>query len=376
MKENESRNEIVKNKYLTVKEFYNQLQKNKTKKKSLVLKTYLENLDKNYNIIEVEDPVVHECSKEYPESYIVNQSSKRFNNEIKNSHFIAHWQDLCQYPEVASQLRFVYNLINLKKDKLINILDELSIHNLKKKSFNDTIIEKNSTDFKKIAEFLGIENIIDRIKIENQSSNYKKIQNTNNNIDDENNSYVGDDDKSKRKMLINFSLIINLENEYSRNLLSCPLDKVILAKRHSNVKNKTFNFVCHKNNMIERLKTNKLCLSVWLIKIKKEKNKKKQEKQEKQKQEQEKDKITEWITKIKIGTAYLSDTFPGENGTINNFIKDIINLGYSNEAALYLKKIKGLIKNGYFYAIELNNPKIKDINNLSKKTKTKTKRII
>ena len=368
MKVKESRTEIEidKNKYLTVKEFYNQLQKNKTKKKALILKTYLENLDKNYNIIEVEDPDVQECSKEYPESYIVNQSSKRFNNEIKNSHFIAHWNDLCQHPEVASQLRFVYNLINIKKDELINILDELTIHNLKKKSFNDTIIEKNSSSFKKITEFLGIENIIDRIKIENQSSNYKKIQNNNNN---ENNSYI-DDDNAKRKMLINFSLIINLENEFPRNLLSCPLDKVILGKRHSNIKNKTFNFVCHKNNMIERLKTNKLCLSVWLIKIKKEKNKKKQEKEKK---ENDKNQITEWTTKIKIGTSYLSDTFPGENGTINNFIKDIINLGYSNEAALYLKKLKELIKNGYFYAIELNNPKIKNINNLSKKTKTKTK---
>ena len=344
-------------KYLTVKEFYETIQKNKTKKKSLELKTYLENLNKNYSIIEDDDPDIslsnkNNCPKEYPETYIVNQSSKRFNNEIKNSHFISHWNDLCKYPEVVSQLRFIYNLINIKKDELINILDDLTIDNIK----NTIIMEKNTDGFKKITKFLAIENIIDRIKIENQSSNYIKKETIQNNDDND------DKNKSNRKMLINFSLIINLENEYPRNLLSCPTDKIILATRHSNNKNKTFNFVCHKHNMIERLNINKLCLSVWLIK---------KEKKNKGKADKEKDKIKKWETKIKIGTAYLSNTFPGEKGTINNFIKDIINLGYSKEAALYFKKMKELIKNGYFYAIELNNPKIKNLNNLSKKTKKK-----
>lgn len=353
--------------YLTVKEFYETIQKNRTKKKSLELKTYLENLNKNYNIIEDtnqeednDDTKKKNCPKEYPETYIVNQSLKRFNNEIKNSHFIAHWNDLCQFPEVVSQLRFIYNLINIKKDELINILDDLTMHNIKKKSFSDTIIEKNTDGFKKITKFLAIENLIDRIKIENQSSNYIKNEN---------------DDKNDRKMLINFSLIINLENQYPRNLLSCPTDKVVLATRHPNSKNKTFNFVCHKHNMIERLKINKLCLSVWLIKKEKKKkdkeNKDKENKDKKNKDKEDKT-IKVWETKLKIGTAYLSDTFPGEKGTINNFIKDIIQLGYSKEAGLYLKKMKELIKNGYFYAIELNNPKIKNINNLSKKTKKNT----
>jgi len=350
-------------KYLTVKEFYETIQKNKTKKKSLELKTYLENLNKNYNIIENENENENidkdlsisnkKCPKEYPETYIVNQSSKRFNNEIKNSHFIAHWNDLCNFPEVVSQLRFIYNLINIKKDELINLLDDLTINNIKKKSFVDTIIEKNNDGFKKITKFLAIENLIDRIKIENQSSNYIKKENDMNTK----NNYIN---KSNRKMLINFSLIINLENQYPRNLLSCPSDKIVLATRHQNSKNKTFNFVCHKHNMIERLKINKLCLSVWLIK---------KEKKKKSKEDKEDKNIKVWETKIKMGTAYLSDTFPGEKGTINNFIKDIIQLGYSKEAGLYLKKMKELIKNGYFYAIELNNPKIKNINNLSKKTK-------
>ena len=39
-------------------------------------------------------------------------------------------------------------------------------------------------------------------------------------------------------MLINFSIIINLDNEYPRNLVSCPLDKTILVER-----NKKNNFI-------------------------------------------------------------------------------------------------------------------------------------
>jgi hypothetical protein len=149
-----------------------------------------------------------------------------------------------------------------------------------------------------------------------------------------------------RKMLINFSIIINLKKEYPRNLLACPVDKVILGERYKK-KNRTYNFICHTDNMIERIKTDKLCLSLWLIKS----NKK-----------------TGWETSLKMGTSYLSDTFPGEKGTINDYIKEILSIGNNNDAAKFLEKIDEGIKTNYFYAIETSDPKIKNLETNKKKT--------
>jgi hypothetical protein len=331
--------------YLTVNEFYEQIKKRKTKKKELSLKEYLEDLEKKYNIVELatrndkktnnvnDNNIILEddgnkqatfCPLEYSELYIVNQSKKRFNNEIKNSHFLAHWKDLCGHPEIALKLRFIYNLINIKKEELINILN-----NMQKQTPNQVLYLDNHNHhhqnhnhhqyFKQITNFLGIDDI-ERIKIDNQTRINKK--------------------NNQEKVLVNFSIIIKLEKEYPRNLISCPLDKVYLGVRH---KKRAFNFVCHKDNMIDKLKTNKLCLSVWLIKTK------------------------DKATKIKMGTTYLSDTFPAEHGTVNDFIKEIIKLGYTRNAALYFKKLKEAIDNNYFYAIEYDKIKIKKSEKPTKK---------
>ena len=332
--------------YLTVNEFYEQIKARKTKKRELSLKVYLEELEKKYNIVDLVDkktnslndnnvileedqktkkPVSEVCPLEYYELYIVNQSKKRFNNEIKNSHFLAHWKDLCGHPEIALKLRFIYNLINIKKDELINILNNMT----KKQTHTDILYlnhnhQNHNEYFKQITNFLGIDDI-ERVKIDNQTRINKKT--------------------NQEKVLINFSIIINLEKEYPRNLISCPLDKVYLGIRH---KKKAFNFVCHKDNMIDKLKTNKLCLSVWLIKTK--------------------------TTKIKMGTTYLSDTFPAEHGTVNDFIKEIIKLGYTRNAAIYFKKLKEAIDNNYFYAIEYD--KIKDKFKMKKSDKLTKKRLM
>ena len=332
--------------YLTVNEFYEQIKARKTKKRELSLKVYLEELEKKYNIVDLVDkktnslndnnvileedqktkkPVSEVCPLEYSELYIVNQSKKRFNNEIKNSHFLAHWKDLCGHPEIALKLRFIYNLINIKKDELINILNNMT----KKQTHTDILYlnhnhQNHNEYFKQITNFLGIDDI-ERVKIDNQTRINKKT--------------------NQEKVLINFSIIINLEKEYPRNLISCPLDKVYLGIRH---KKKAFNFVCHKDNMIDKLKTNKLCLSVWLIKTK--------------------------ATKIKMGTTYLSDTFPAEHGTVNDFIKEIIKLGYTRNAAIYFKKLKEAIDNNYFYAIEYD--KIKDKFKMKKSDKLTKKRLM
>jgi hypothetical protein len=331
--------------YLTVNEFYEQIKARKTKKRELSLKVYLEELEKKYNIVDLVDkktnslndnniileenqknkkPVSEVCPLEYSELYIVNQSKKRFNNEIKNSHFLAHWKDLCGHPEIALKLRFIYNLINIKKDELINILNNMT----KTQTANQILYlshhinhPNNAQYFKQITNFLGIDDI-ERIKIDNQIRINKKT--------------------NQEKVLINFSIIINLEKEYPRNLISCPLDKVYLGVRH---KKKAFNFVCHKDNMIDKLKTNKLCLSVWLIKTK--------------------------ATKIKMGTTYLSDTFPAEHGTVNDFIKEIIKLGYTRNAAIYFKKLKEAINNNYFYAIEYDKLNDKLNEKLNEKFKMK-----
>ena len=110
--------------YLTVKDFNDEITKKKSKKKAL--KSFFENLKKNYKIPVIKEPEIKKCPSEYPETYIVNQSTKRFKNEILKSHFLSHWNDLCQYPEITSTLRFIYNLINLKKDLLINLLEKMN----------------------------------------------------------------------------------------------------------------------------------------------------------------------------------------------------------------------------------------------------------
>jgi hypothetical protein len=329
--------------YLTLPEFHNKILDKKSKKKEL--SSFFKDMDKQYLIPSFNEYQPEKCPEEYPDFYIVNESKQRFKNEIKNSHFLAHWNDLCKYPEVASKLRFIYNLINLKKDKLINILDQIT-----KKSI---ILEHHhNKDMSHILQFLGLNNKdISRIKIINKSSYAKNksqvvIQNTNNNNNTNNNSHNANDftitiptdntatTSTNNKMLINLSLIINMDEEYPRNLLACPAEKVIVGERHKKFKKKVYNFMCHKDNMIERLKTNKLCLSIWLLKLHKK---------------------TEWVTSLKMGTSYLSDTFPGEKGTLNDFIKEILHLEHNQDAMKYLNKLDEGIKNNYFYALEASN---------------------
>ena len=333
--------------FLTVKEFHEEIIKKKSKKRAL--KSYFENLNKKYKIPIVKETVIHKCPHEYPENYIVNQSTKRFKNEIAKSHFLAHWNDLCQHPEITSTLRFIYNLINLKKDLLINLLEKITSQS------KNIILEqsnKEKKDFLEITDLIGLtNNEISRIKIDNKTkANIFKLKysKTLNNINSNEISYK--EIKENMKGLINLSLIINLKEEYPRNLLSCPLDKVILGNR--NVKNNALNFMCHTDNKIDRLKTNKLCLSVWLLKNTRN---------------------NKTFTNIKMGTAYLSDTFPSEKGTINDFIKDVLNVGFNEDAAKYLDKIKEGIENNYFYAIETNDLTFKNPNTLNTLNKKKIK---
>ena len=303
--------------YLTLPEFHNQILKKKSKKKEL--SSFFKDIDKNYIIPAFDEYQPQKCPEEYPEYYIVNESKQRFKNEIKNSHFLAHWNDLCKYPEVAGKLRFIYNLINLKKDKLIDILDQVT-----KKS---VILEHHhNKDMSSILEFLGVNNKdISRIKIVNKSKATGSIMMQNNNAD---NTIIN---AKNSKMLINLSLIINMDMEYPRNLLACPVEKIIVGERHKKFRKKVYNFMCHKDNMIERLKTNKLCISIWLLKTHRK---------------------TDWITSIKMGTAYMSDTFPGEKGTLNDFIKEILHIQDDKDSTKYLIKLDEAIKNNYFYALE------------------------
>ena len=342
--------------YLTVKKFNAEITKKKSKKKAL--KSFFENLNKNYKIPIIKEPEIKKCPIQYPKTYIVNQSTKRFKNEILKSHFLSHWNDLCQHPEITSTLRFIYNLINIKKDILINLLEKLT--NQLKQDKNKFIIleQENKEPFKEILDLIGLtNNEILRIKIDNRTKNNPKNNpknNSKNNFNNINSNEISYKDiKENNKGLINLSLIINLKEEYPRNLLACPLDKVILGNR--NVKNNALNFMCHTDNKIDRLKTNKLCLSVWLLKNTKN---------------------NKTFTNLKMGTAYLSDTFPSEKGTINDFIKDILNIGFNEDAAKYLDKIKEGIENNYFYAIETGDPNLKNVNLHAKKKLKFTKKII
>ena len=343
--------------YLTVKNFNDEISKKKSKKKAL--KSFFENLNKNYKIPIVKELELKKCPTEYPETYIVNQSTKRFKNEILKSHFLAHWNDLCQHPEITSTLRFIYNLINLKKELLINLLEKITNQLKQEKNKNKFIIleQQNKEPFKEILDLIGLtNNEILRIKIDNRTKNNPKNNpksNPKSNFNNINSNEISKKDiKENNKGLINLSLIINLKEEYPRNLLACPLDKVILGNR--NVKNNSLNFMCHTDNKIDRLKTNKLCLSVWLLKNTKN---------------------NKTFTNLKMGTAYLSDTFPSEKGTINDFIKDILNVGFNEDAAKYLDKIKEGIENNYFYAIETTDHNFKNVNIPLKKNLKFTKKI-
>ncbi len=342
--------------YLTAKTLYNDIKNiKKTNNNPNVIIEYLKNIKNNYNIITAEDSNPVECSLEYPESYIVNQSPKRFRNELQNSHFLLHWPELCLHYEITSKLRFIYSLINLKKENLIDLLYQISSHH-KTPILN---LDNSNKYNQKIIDFLGLQpNEIFKTKIENQSDYSKKKMPNNTHQtekkDTEIDDYIMNDSKYNKKMLINFSIIISLEGEYPRNLIACPPNKVIVAERYKKFKKPGVNFVCHKNNMIERLKIDKLCLSVWLIKSpSKRKSMKTQE----------------WVTTLKMGTAYLSDTFPGEKGSLNEFIKDVLKDENDKNAEIFMERLKEAIDSDYFYAIELNDNRIKK---LSKKNIKKT----
>jgi len=338
--------------YLTAKTLYNDIKNiKKTNNDSNAIMEYLKNIKNNYNIITAEDSNPVECSPEYPESYIVNQSPKRFRNELQNSHFLLHWPELCLHYEITSKLRFIYSLINLKKENLIDLLYEIASHH-KKPIFN---LENTNKYNQKIIDFLGLQsNEIFKTKIENQSDYSKKkmtldekdIMTTKEGMEEKEIEYHINNPKYNRKMLINFSIIIPLEGEYPRNLIACPPNKVIVAERYKKFKKPGVNFVCHKNNMIERLKTDKLCLSVWLIKSPSKKKSMKTQ---------------EWITTLKMGTAYLSDTFPGEKGSLNEFIKDVLKDEDDKNALIFMERLKESIDSDYFYAIELNDNRIKKL---------------
>ena len=167
-------------KLLTFKDFYEEVIKKYSNKKELV--NYLNQITKNYTIPVDNDDDKTQYPDEYPESYIVNESKIRFKNEIKQSHFLSHWKDLCKYTEVTSKLRFIYNLINIKKDPLISLLSSIT-HKI---ISSNVILENNVTSnsaysqyFQKIINFLGLsQNDISRIKIDNQSfKTFKSSQN-------------------------------------------------------------------------------------------------------------------------------------------------------------------------------------------------------
>jgi hypothetical protein len=72
-------------------------------------------------------------------------------------------------------------------------------------------------------------------------------------------------------------------------------------------------------------------------------------------------KTQEWITTLKMGTAYLSDTFPGEKGSLNEFIKDVLKDEDDKNALIFMERLKEAIDSDYFYAIELNDNRIKKL---------------
>ena len=313
-------------KFLTALEFYQEIGKIKNNKEQL--QKFINNLKKKYIIPLAEERMKIDTNNKYSETYIVYDSKKRFKSEIENSHYIYHFSDLCKYPEIMGTLRFMYNLINIRKNDLINFLYNIS------STFktNNIILSENDpnfdeVNFRLILEFLGLKKVqVNRVKIINESLSNNNFKN-----------YEDKEIKYNCKMIINFQMIINLQQEYPRNLITCRPDEVVLAERYNKINSGTYYFVCHKNNMISRLKTDKLCLSVWLIKnLNKDTQK--------------------WETSIKMGTAYLTDTFPGENGTINDFINDIKNNGETDNSNLFLNKFNKLIEEQFYNAIEAYEP--------------------
>jgi hypothetical protein len=326
-------------KFLTALEFYQEIGKIKNNKEQL--QKFINNLKKKYIIPLAEERMKIDTNNKYSETYIVYDSKKRFKSEIENSHYIYHFSDLCKYPEIMGTLRFMYNLINIRKNDFINFLYNIS------STFktNNIILSENypnfdEVNFRLILEFLGLKKLqVNRVKIINES------------LSNDFKNYEDKESKYNCKMTINFQMLINLQQEYPRNLITCRPDEVVLAERYNKINSGTYYFVCHKNNMISRLKTDKLCLSLWLIK-----NLNKDTKI--------------WETSIKMGTVYLTDTFPGENGTINDFINDIKNKGETDSSNLFLNKFNKLVEEQFYNAIEAYEPyfdhlSVRSLNNKS-----------
>lgn len=314
---------MIDKKFLTALEFYQEISKIKNDKEQL--QKFINNLKKKYIIPLAEERMKIDTNNKYSETYIVYDSKKRFKSEIENSHYIYHFSDLCKYPEIMGTLRFMYNLINIRKNDFINFLYNI-LSNLTNNSivFSENSPNFDEVNFKLIWQFLGLHPVqINKFKIINDSAPNNNFKN-----------YEDNEIKYNCKMTINFQMIINLQQEYPRNLITCRPDQVVLAERYNKINSGTYYFVCHKNNMISRLKTDKLCLSVWLIKNLNKDTKK-------------------WETSIKMGTVYLTDTFPGENGTINNFINDIKNNVETDTSTIFLNKFNESVENQFYNAIEV-----------------------
>jgi hypothetical protein len=322
--------------YLTVKMFYEEVEKRKNKQKELT--KFFQNLEKNYIIPNVIPPDQDKCPSDLPDSYIVNNSKKRYNHELDRSHFLIHWGYLCHFKEVAETLKYVYNKIKSNRSKIINTIYDISNTLSEKEIILDTYLTDDSHlkhHYVKLNNALDLGNIpVLRIKITNQSS--EAIQDL-----DLSNPH-------EKKMTINLSIVMKLSKKYPRNLIACPLDKTIVADRHQKIKRTRYNFVCHPDNMTYRLETDNLLLSVWLIKTLKM-NKDKTKKQ--------------WVSSIIMGTSYLSETFPNEHGTVNDFIGECRKNGFKDEATKYWKRIQEGIDLNEFYAVETVDPLAKNINN-------------
>ena len=328
--------------YLTVKTFYEEVNKRKKNQKELI--NFFKNLEKYYTIPNVIPPDQEKCPSDLPESYIVNNSKKRFHHELDRSHFLIHWGYLCHFQEVAETLKLVYNKIKGNRSQIINTLYDVTDELNKKEIIINSNISEDShlkPYFTKLNNLFNFGNIpIARMKILNQTLGSKpELSNPLN-----------------KKMTINLSVILKLSRKYPRNLIACPLDKTIIADRHKKIKRRRYNFVCHPDNMTYRTETDNILLSVWLIKtLKFNKNKTRKR----------------WESSLVMGTSYLSETFPGEKGTINDFIGESRKNGFKEESAKYWKKIEDGVESNEFYAVETVDPLAK---NLSQKVKQTRKR--
>ena len=322
--------------FLTVQTFYDEVVKRKNNLEEL--KDFFVNLTKNYNIPVSKNSQKNRCPYEYPFNYIVNQSKKRFTKEILKSKFISNWDDLCQYSEISMKLRFIYNLLNIKKENLINLLEKITIEK-KTESIKLEHFNEYKDYLKQFLDLLGLTND-DILKIKIINPTYEK---------------------ENKKALINLNLIINLDGEYPKNIISCPLGKISVGNRNVNINNNQFYFVCHTDNMLKRLKVDKLLLSVWLSKNTRN---------------------NKTTIKIKIDNAYIADNFPyeRENGSLNylnDFINEIIKNGFYKNMDKYLESLKKNIENNLFFVIETHDPVFKNIH-FTKKTQNskKTQKIL